>query len=64
MVTVAGQGVKDRAMNRQETNRAEIRRRSFCPGCGCHYPVHGEHRADCTATTATRLRLVFTGKAS
>lgn len=21
--------------------------RDWCPGCGLHHPVHGEHRADC-----------------
>jgi hypothetical protein len=29
----------------------------FCPGCGTYYAVHGQHRADCTATEETRNRL-------
>lgn len=40
----------------------EIRARPFCSGCGCFYPVHGEHRSDCTATDATRLRLVLSAR--
>lgn len=25
------------------------RKSDFCPGCGTHFAIHGEHRADCTA---------------
>lgn len=28
---------------------------AWCPGCGLHHHVHGEHRADCTAEPAPRL---------
>ncbi len=40
------------------TDRTAIRRRLFCCGCGTHWCVHGEHRADCTAPPGVRLRLL------
>jgi hypothetical protein len=39
---------KSRDRFRQSIEAARDRPDDFCPGCGCHVIVTGEHRADCT----------------
>jgi ribosomal protein S27AE len=35
-------------------NRHSFDASAFCPGCGTYYATHGEHRVDCTSTSAFR----------
>lgn len=43
------QQTKEAEMTQPEPpDRTAVRQRPFCAGCGTYFPVHGEHRRDCT----------------
>lgn len=41
--------------------RAVIRARPFCAGCGTYFACRGEHRLDCTASRRQRVSLAGCG---